>query len=273
MGRSLWNGKLNPPGLVVERQSVVDGRVEVFGRVSGAVGRCPDCGTPSSSCRSHYERTLSDLPISGAIVKLRLNVRRFRCNLRSCRCKTFSEALAPSIGRRYGRRVARCEDLAHAIGLALGGRPGSRMLARLSAAWSKDTLLRSVRREAVAAGPGPAATVIGIDDFAGRRGHSYGSIVVDLERRTVIDILPDRRMETVMAWLRDNKQVCIICRDRGPGYGAAASEAAPQGPAGGRPLASLRERVRRPSVRGSFRNTPASQSALARKACGSRDFE
>jgi len=228
VSRSAWNGGLNPPGLIVERQSVVDGVVEVSGRVAGAVGVCPDCGTPSSSCHSRYVRTLSDLPISGAVVKLRLSIRRFRCRQPSCRRKTFSEPLAPSLGRRHGRRVARCDGLLHAVGLALGGRPGSRMMARLAAPWSKDTLLRAVRREAATAGAAPAATVIGIDDFAWRRGHSYGSIVVDLERRTVIDILPDRQRGTVMAWLRENRQVRIICRDRGPGYGSAAAEAAPQ---------------------------------------------
>jgi len=157
---------LNPPGLIVERQSVVDGVVEVSGRVAGAVGVCPDCGTPSSSCHSRYVRTLSDLPISGAVVKLRLSIRRFRCRQPSCRRKTFSEPLAPSLGRRHGRRVARCDGLLHAVGLALGGRPGSRMMARLAAPWSKDTLLRAVRREAATAGAAPAATVIGIDDFA-----------------------------------------------------------------------------------------------------------
>ena len=89
-------------------------------------------------------------------------------------------------------------------------------------------MLRAVRREAAAAGLAPAATVIGIDDFAWRRGHSYGSIVVDLERRKVIDILPDRQRGTIVAWLKENRQVRVICRDRGPGYGAAAAEAAPQ---------------------------------------------
>lgn len=224
---SVLNGGLNPPGLVVERRSFVDGVVEISGRLAGAHGCCPDCGTSSSSCHSRYVRTLSDLPISGAIVKLRLSVRRFRCKQRACQRKTFSEALAPGIGRRHGRRVARCDELVHAVGLALGGRPGSRMLARLAAPWSKDTLLRAVRREAAAASPAPA-TVIGIDDFAWRRGHSYGSIVVDLERRAVIDILPDRQRDTVISWLKANPQVRIICRDRGPGYGAAAAEAAPQ---------------------------------------------
>ncbi len=224
----IWSGGLHPPGVIIEGRGVVDGVVEVSGRVTNNGARCPDCGTSSSSCHSRYVRTLSDLPISGAIVKLRLSVRRFRCKQPACRRKTFSEALAPSIGRRHGRRVARCDGLLHAVGLALGGRPGSRMMARLAVPWSKDTLLRAVRREAAAAGPAPAATVVGIDDFAWRRGHSYGSIVVDLERRTVIDILPDRQRETIMAWLKENRQVRTICRDRGPGYGAAAAEAAPQ---------------------------------------------
>ncbi len=102
------------------------------------------------------------------------------------------------------------------------------MMKRLAVPWSKDTLLRAVRREAATAGPAPAAKVIGIDDFAWRHGYSYGSIIVDLERRTVIDILPDRQRDTIMFWLKQNPQVRIICRDRGPGYGAAAVEAAPQ---------------------------------------------
>ena len=120
------------------------------------------------------------------------------------RGKTFSEALASSLGRRHGRRVARHDGLLHAVGLALGGRPGSRMMSRLAAPWSKDTLLRTIRREAAAAGPAPGATVIGVDDFAWRRGHSYGGIVVDLERRTVIDILPDRQRDTILPRLKEN---------------------------------------------------------------------
>jgi transposase len=102
------------------------------------------------------------------------------------------------------------------------------MMARLAAPWSRDTMLRVLRRGDPAAELPPPARVVGIDDFAWRRGHSYGSIVVDLERRQVIDLLPDRQRDTVIAWLRQNPQVEIICRDRGPGYGAAASEAAPQ---------------------------------------------
>lgn len=95
-----------------------------------------------------------------------------------------------------------CDALARAVAVALGGQTGSRMMARLSAPWSRDTMLRVLRRVDPAAVPPPPARVIGIDDFAWRRGHSYGSIVVDLECREVIDLRPDRQRDTVIAWLR-----------------------------------------------------------------------
>lgn len=228
MAVKAWDSSLTLPGLIVESRAVVDGTVEISGRLASAGAICPDCATPSSSFHSRYDRTLSDLPVSGSTVRLRLSVRRFRCTHRSCPRRTFSEPLAPPVGRRYGRRVGRCDALVRAVAVALGGRPGARMMARLAVPWSRDTMLRVLRRDDPAAELPPPARVVGIDDFAWRRGHSYGSIVVDLERREVIDLLPDRQRDTVIAWLRKNPQVEIICRDRGPGYGAAASEAAPQ---------------------------------------------
>lgn len=228
MSSMAWDSSLSLPGLIVERKVFVDGVVRMLGRLATSQATCPDCGTTSTSCHSRYDRTLSDLPISGAEVQLRLSVRRFRCRHAPCRRQTFSEPLAATFGHRYGRRIGRCDALLRAVAVALGGRPGARMMARLAVPWSRDTMLRILRRgDPMLAAP-PLARVIGIDDFAWRRGHSYGSIVVDLERRQVIDLLPDRQRETVVAWLQKNPQVEIICRDRGPGYGAAANEAAPQ---------------------------------------------
>ncbi|WP_079730977.1 MULTISPECIES: ISL3 family transposase [Novosphingobium] len=223
-----WDSRLSLPGLIVERRAVVDGIVQMFGRLAAPHGICPSCGTPSGSCHSRYDRTLSDLPISGARVELRLSVRRFRCGHAPCSRRTFSEPLPSAFGRRYGRRIERCEALLRAVAVALGGRPGARMMARLAVPWSRDTMLRVLRRGDPTAEPPPPARVIGIDDFAWRRGHDYGSIIVDLERRQVIDLLPDRQRETVIAWLQENQQVEVICRDRGAGYIAAATEAAPQ---------------------------------------------
>lgn len=223
-----WDSSLSLPGLIVEGRAVVEGMVRMSGRLASSHGICPDCGTPSGSRHSTYDRTLADLPISGARVELRLTVRRFRCSHAPCPRTTFSEPLPPALARRYGRRVGRCEALLRAVANALGGRPGARMMARLAVPWSRDTMLRVLRHGDPMAGPPPPARVIGIDDFAWRRGHTYGTIIVDLERRQVIDLLPDRQRETVVAWLQENPQVAIICRDRGAGYVAAATEAAPQ---------------------------------------------
>ncbi len=108
----------------------------------------------------------------------------------------------------------------------LGGRPGERLTERLSIPVSADTLLRTLRRRSA---PTPASTkIVGLDDFAWRRGHRYGTIVCDLEQRRIIDLLADREIGTVTAWLRDHPAIEIVCRDRGGGYREAATHGAPQ---------------------------------------------
>lgn len=114
----------------------------------------------------------------------------------------------------------------HHLGLALGGRPAQAIARRLLLPVSKDTLLRTVRRRAAI--PVDAPRVVGIDDWAWRKGHRYGTLICDLERRRVIDLLPDREPATVAAWLAARPSVEIIARDRGGGYGAAAAQGRPE---------------------------------------------
>ena len=101
----------------------------------------------------------------------------FRCGHASCRRQTLSEPLAPAFGRRYGRWVGRCNALVCAVTIALDGR----LMVRLAVPWSRDTMLRVLRRGDPLTEPPPPARVIGIDDFSWRRGDSDGGIVVDLE--------------------------------------------------------------------------------------------
>lgn len=124
------------------------------------------------------------------------------------------------------RRTSRLQELVHHLGLALGGRPAQALAQRLLVPASKDTFLRCARSVMGPASETPR--VIGIDDWAWRKGQRYGTMICDLERRQVIDLLPDREPATVEAWLRAHPGIRIIARDRNGGYGGAATRALPE---------------------------------------------
>jgi transposase len=183
-------------------------------------------GRQSEQVHSRYERRLLDLPSHGRAVQMRVAARRFRCAEPSCPRRIFAEPLGDAVASRSARRTSRLEAIVHHLGVALGGRPAAALAQRLMLPVSKDTLLRFVRR--LATRDGSISCVIGIDDWAWKRGQRYGSIICDLEQRRIIDLLPDREPATVEAWLSRHPEVRVILRDRGGGYGQAATRAAPQ---------------------------------------------
>jgi transposase len=133
----------------------------------------------------------------------------------------------PKVVAAHARRTRRLADIQRHIGLALGGAAGARLAHRIALSASRDTLLRLVRRNALAA-PISAPAIIGIDDFAWKRGQRYGTVVCDLERRRIIDLLPDRQQATVEAWLVRHPGIAVVARDRGAGYRHAVTQACPQ---------------------------------------------
>ncbi|WP_234781424.1 ISL3 family transposase [Sphingobium yanoikuyae] len=170
-------------------------------------------------------RRPSDLPLGGRRVVLKILTRRFWCDTVVCRRRIFCEQFDEGVLARYARRTQRLETIVHYLGLALGGRPGAVFANRLMMPVSKDTLLRVVRRRVIE--QNKELHVIGIDDFAFRRGQTYGTIVCDLERRTPVTLLPDRALETSRAWLAKRPSISIVARDRGGGYGEAIARGLP----------------------------------------------
>ena len=176
-----------------------------------AVGApCPTCGHWSEAFHSSYQRSIADLPIADRQVVVRLLVRRFRCREKTCSRRTFAEQV-PLLVDRYARRTRRLRSDFEEIGLMLGGRPGSRLSSRQKKPTSRMTLLRLVR-----ALPEPAIEtplVLGVDEFAFRRGRRYGTIVIDGSGHRVIDLLEDPSAEALVSWLTEHPGTEVIYRD------------------------------------------------------------
>ena len=182
----------------------------------------------SSQRHGWRRRRIEDFPAQGQAVCVELSVCRWRCLNADCRRRAFSDHEV-AVAAPYARRTFRHAQLLGHMAHAAGGSPAERLLRRLGIRVSDDTILRQLLRAAQVAPP--RARIIGIDDWSWRKSQTYGTIIIDLERRAVIDVLDvleDRDVVTCTDWLRRHPEVEVISRDRCGLYAQAARQGAPQ---------------------------------------------
>ncbi|MET7802033.1 transposase family protein [Streptomyces decoyicus] len=190
-------------GVLVESVEVIDTVVRVEARTTAGRAACPGCGCWSGRMHGSYLRFPRDLPTAGKFVVVSLRVRRFVCEEGSCERMTFAEQV-PRLTRRFGRRTERLRSTLVSVGLALAGRAGARMTDALKVPVSRNTLLRLI-----ASLPDPATAVprvVGVDEYAQRKGGGYGTVLVDVQTRRPVDVLPARFLSFSSSW----PSTCVV---------------------------------------------------------------
>ena len=203
----------------------VGDELRIYAHGNAPEAECPSCHRRSDHTCSYYTRSPADLPICEQSVRLVLRVRRFRCRDEDCPRITFSEPL-PNLLQPYARRTNRLAETQCHLGFAVGAEAGARLSAWLRMPTSPDTVLRMLHKHPLPEYPPPR--VLGVDDWAWRRDHAWGTILLDLEKHQPVDLLPNRTADTLAHWLKTHPGIEVVARDRSTEYARGISVGAPQ---------------------------------------------
>ena len=210
--------------LVIDDVEDAGGMIVVRARTRGGAVACPGCGTETGRVHGYHERTAADVPVDGRRVLVKVRARRMRCPALDCKRQTFREQVS-GVLERYQRRISRLTAQVSAVARELAGRASARLLPALGTTVSRHTALRVLLKI-----PLPEAAVprvLGIDDFALRRGFVYATVLIDAETGRRVDVVAGRTADAAGAWLRDHPGIEVLCRDGSGAYGEAARRALP----------------------------------------------
>ena len=213
-----------PKQLHVDELSFTGDLLIIYASTTNLAAECPLCGQPSRRIHGCYTRTLADLPWCGTPVHLRVRVRKFFCDVPSCERRIFAERLE-EVARVHARGTDRQREALEWIAFALGGEAGARLARELGLLVSPDTLLNRIRKAFCA--DAENVRVLGVDDFGLGASHP-GTILVDLERHRIVDLLGEHSVESLAKWLSQHPNVEVASRDRSHICREGLSAGAPQ---------------------------------------------
>jgi hypothetical protein len=213
-----------PEGMVIGQVEITPTQLTVEVISTQPCAYCPGCGNLSDAVHCQYQRTVHDVPCGGRQVVLRLRVRKFVCRSASCPRKVFAERL-PELVQPWARVSNRLLEELKAIGLSASAEVSERLAPRLGMQVKAPTLLRYLRT--IPPPPDAPVHVLGIDDFALRRGDCYGTILVNLQTHRPLDLLADRTADAVLPWLGRHREIDVVSRDRASSYADAVNRALP----------------------------------------------
>lgn len=204
----------------VQKQTVI-----VYLHATSLTALCPRCGTLAARVHSRYCRTIADVACGQRCLVLKLRVRKWFCREASCSQRIFAERF-PELVKPYARMTDRLITALQSIGVTTNGADAARIASSLGMPTTAKTIIRRVLQLPL---PSEGAVAkIGVDEWAWKKGHRYGTILVDLEQRRVVQLLAERSVETSKAWFCKHPEIDLISRDRGKIFQEAATDGAPQ---------------------------------------------
>ncbi len=211
------------PGFRIDNIEHNNSSFYVFASIKSKRSQCPVCGSFSTSVHDSYTRKLADLSAFQNSTTILLRTRKFKCKDSSCDRKVFSEQTPHTM--RYSRRTARASSILDTLSIELTGKLGSLLSKQLLLPVSTSTVTRIAMKQKLPEVIQPI--VLGVDDWAFRKGVNYGTILIDMETSRPIELLASRERSDLKRWLKKYPNVKIVTRDRASSYSSAINEVCP----------------------------------------------